>query len=1201
MKKFYFFFVLVLMVSLSWGQASLTNGSPIATIDFSSSTSTGVGSNPSTAYTGAGFEPGPTTAGRLNSNAWALTGWSDGALVFGGTRTTASTDYTRGASNIAVSTGGMYAFTGAPGSVSNPSLMFQPGGSDWVPGTLTLRIKNDGTTIITELAVTYNLYVRNDQGRSNSFNFSHSVDDVTYAPVGAVDYTSTATLDALGWVLVGLAPSRSTTITGLNIAPGSFYYIRWSCADVGGAGSRDEFGLDDISVTGTFAGSGAPDVALSSSNPAVAAGNILQGNTTILIYEFDLAVTTASVSLTGVTVTTAGTYAVSDFSSFRCWYSADNIFNPGSDQLLSSVTPATTGDQVFTPFTSQVIGTGTTGYIFITANVACNAVPANTISVNAITTGQISFASANKTGIAFEGGLQTITAATPNNATGFGATNGNAQSSVNWTNPTGCYNEIMIVAATTNNTGTPTGDGTAYNANTAFGAGTALGNGFVVYKGNTSPQDVTALTNGTTYYFKIFTRFGTTWSSGVEVSATPTAPVVTTYTWVGGNAAFTTSSNWSPARTTPDVTDILEFNNASTVTLTGVPTQTIGKLLVSNNTTVNLQAGAANTLTIGGGTGIDLSVAAGSSLIIAGGNALTIIVATGATGTVAGNMTFTAAPHKLDAVDAIGITFNSPAIFTQGTGCTGNIFTNAGTASAIVFATGSVFVQNTGSNPFALTSPSSKVIFQTGSLFKVQQNAPLSLAGRTYANLEINFPTFSQSQTGVTALTVYNLTITDGTLNLNLTTGGTSIKGNISVAAGETLTFTPASASNITFNGTAVQSINNSGTLSFGTNASVTVNNNNGVTVNTDIALGSSATLTLTNSIVTLGSNNLSVTNITGGSATSYIRTNGTGALTVNNITTGKTLPIGNAQYNPLIIGNGSGHNWTGKVADGIIADPGFSTAKAVLVTWDVTPSVNPPAGAADITFQFNETSQVGASFNTATSVRAWNRSTGVWLPAGATGAVNTIIPTAATVKIMGLNTFSPYGLATVDGPLPVKFTNFIAYPQGSGIKVDWSNLTESMVANYKVERSADGQTFAAISTISPVLNNGGKADYSFFDANPVNGINFYRIQSLEVDGQKLYSVIVKVDIRGGKTLVSIYPNPVSGNIVSFQTTALLKGQYTVRVINAGGQTVFSRSFQHAGGALTEALQLPANIIVGIYSLQVSDGTMNTVRKFIIR
>src|SRR5205807_9501856 len=124
------------------------------------------------------------------------------------------------------------------------------------------------------------------------------------------------------------------------------------------------------------------------------------------------------------------------------------------------------------------------------------------------------------------------------------------------------------------------------------------------------------------------------------------------------------------------------------------------------------------------------------------------------TGSISGSMNFSTAPHQLTAGNANGITFNNGSQFTQDVGCTGNVFGNSGTANTIVFASGSTFIQKAGSNPFALGQPSSKVVFQSGSLFSFQQNALPSFSGRTYANLEINAATFSQSATGGNALPI---------------------------------------------------------------------------------------------------------------------------------------------------------------------------------------------------------------------------------------------------------------------------------------------------------------------------------------------------------------------------------------------------------------------------------------------------------------
>lgn len=213
------------------------------TIDFDSTLS-GVSNG---AFTGAGFQSSPT-AGQLDSDAWAVTGWNDpagGTLTFGGTRTTAGTDFTRGTAAAAVTTGGIYGYDVDATAGVNRALGIQPGSSDWAPGTLTLRVQNSSGSAIASVSVDYTVYVRNDQGRANSFNFSYSTDNTTYTSVASADLTSTATLDALGLV----SNSRSVSVTGLTVTDGSFFYLRWSGADVSGSGSRDEFALDDIDIS----------------------------------------------------------------------------------------------------------------------------------------------------------------------------------------------------------------------------------------------------------------------------------------------------------------------------------------------------------------------------------------------------------------------------------------------------------------------------------------------------------------------------------------------------------------------------------------------------------------------------------------------------------------------------------------------------------------------------------------------------------------------------------------------------------------------------------------------------------------------------------------------------------------------------------------------------------------------------------------
>jgi hypothetical protein len=195
-----------------------------------------------TGFAGLGFSPSPA-AGQLDSDEFAGTGMSDGDLPFGGTATVG--DWARGPAAAPVVTGGLYASTVGSGA---PWLFVQPTAGDFNPGTLTVRYVNLNPNPITTLDVSYNIRVFNDEGRSTSWNFSYSIDNVSYTPVPALNFASPALPDPVPlWVLV----ARATTITGLNVPQGAFLYLRFTSADVAGAGNRDEIGVDDIVVAAT--------------------------------------------------------------------------------------------------------------------------------------------------------------------------------------------------------------------------------------------------------------------------------------------------------------------------------------------------------------------------------------------------------------------------------------------------------------------------------------------------------------------------------------------------------------------------------------------------------------------------------------------------------------------------------------------------------------------------------------------------------------------------------------------------------------------------------------------------------------------------------------------------------------------------------------------------------------------------------------
>lgn len=679
----------------------------------------------------------------------------------------------------------------------------------------------------------------------------------------------------------------------------------------------------------------------------------------------------------------------------------------------------------------------------------------------------------------------------------------------------------------------------------------------------------------------------------------------TTYTWnQTGTADWTVATNWTPTRTTPAPNDILIFNNSATNTPINIPTQTIGQLSITTNTTVNLQGGAAGAvLTISGLTGIDLVVASGSVLNINGTNALTITVATGATGSITGNMSFTNADHRLDAADALGITFNSPAVFTQGTGCTGSVFTTTGTDDAIVFSSGSTFNQLDGANPFAKIQPASKVVFNTGSLFHFQvPSGTPSFSGRTYADLQFSGSGTAASPTGTAVVSIDNLTITTGTLNFNVTgTPGHSIKGNISVALGATLNFSPASAGTVNLNGTSAQSITNNGTLTFGANHTLVVNNASGVTLNSPVTLSNQ--LTMTNGNLTIGNNDLIVGTISGGSSTSYIVTNGSGKLTRQNVSSLVLFPIGTTTtFNPLTIGNGTNPstlNYTVKVDVGFTASIIANANLAINRTWYVTSSAT-PTGTVLIGFYYTGTpaTDAGSLFTVAPATVDH----GIFLPLGYGWNVNqtglTQTPFGGSMYVAS-TTVSSF-LGSFDFPMVIgnlgailsapRLVELSAQKINNTAQLSWTNNTNTTFKEMVIERSSNGRTFETLANVSTAAS-------SYTDNNLLAGTNYYRIKLTDINGRVSYTAVAAI-INGttGFDVVGLLPNIVTAT-AQLNVTAAKKTQLNVVVTDMAGRPVLKRLFTAVAGSNLFTVNAAA-LSPGMYSITAvtNEGQSKTLR-----
>jgi hypothetical protein len=226
------------------GQVSIAVPSTPVLIDFTN-TIAGVNNGAFSLGSAAVMLASSPSSGQLDADAWAIV--ADGAST-----TTSSTFPGSLSTNFAnITTAGTTSTGWGTASLSsNNKFAIFPAGSSATAGSITLIITNNTGGPISQLNISYEVSAYNDQARGNKVEFWHSPSNAasSYTEIASAEFVSTA---AASNSFETANPSVS--ITGLNLANGASYYIRWFFDDVSGSGSRDEFFLDDISISAVAA------------------------------------------------------------------------------------------------------------------------------------------------------------------------------------------------------------------------------------------------------------------------------------------------------------------------------------------------------------------------------------------------------------------------------------------------------------------------------------------------------------------------------------------------------------------------------------------------------------------------------------------------------------------------------------------------------------------------------------------------------------------------------------------------------------------------------------------------------------------------------------------------------------------------------------------------------------------------------------
>ena len=177
---------------------------------------------------------------------------------------------------------------------------------------------------------------------------------------------------------------------------------------------------------------------------------------------------------------------------------------------------------------------------------------------------------------------------------------------------------------------------------------------------------------------------------------------------------------------------------------------------------------------------------------------------------------------------------------------------------------------------------------------------------------------------------------------------------------------------------------------------------------------------------------------------------------------------------------------------------------------------------------------------------------------------------------------------------LPVTYLDLKAtYTPEKLVAVTWSTVSESENAYFAVERSADASSYITLGQVAGKGTISGRQTYSFTDATPIAGWNYYRLRQVDHDGTASYSRAVAVlNENALDQSLTLMPNPATEQV----RIKLAEGQ------TASQATVIGMSGQRVAVPLLNAETLDITHLPGaLYLLEVQTTAGRVVRQRLLK
>jgi len=205
-----------------------------------------------------------------------------------------------------------------------------------------------------------------------------------------------------------------------------------------------------------------------------------------------------------------------------------------------------------------------------------------------------------------------------------------------------------------------------------------------------------------------------------------------------------------------------------------------------------------------------------------------------------------------------------------------------------------------------------------------------------------------------------------------------------------------------------------------------------------------------------------------------------------------------------------------------------------------------------------------------------------------------------ASQAISKSNTFSNISIDNNSTDAASELGSFSADMKDENVFINWDLNNVNDVMGFELYKSTDGSDWDMIGYVEGEETEDNT--FSFVDETPNWGINFYRIKSINMDGDYGFLKTTKIvfEYTTGAEIGDFFPNPATNGVANLNINIPDGGEATVYIHDSMGKLITTSTQIIESGADTISFNLN-DLSYGIYYAKVSINRESYVRKLMVR